>query len=112
MSLSPWSLSNGRVQVTPGEPANDCAVQERELPFSVGLERYIVAQFSAQIVEVASYVGHGDQRPVAVFGGEFAPIDRGGLSRCGGADNAGHRCNCNHQESDPFHKLLRTQLIK
>jgi hypothetical protein len=31
------------------------------------------------------------------------------MSRCGGrvGDNASHRCNCNQQESDSFHFLIR-----
>ena len=62
--------------VAPGEPGNDCAVRERKLPFPVGLDGYIVAQNGAQIVEVAFFVGHGDQPPVAVTGGNLDSEDR------------------------------------
>ena len=74
--------------VTPGEPGNDRAARERKLTFPEGLDRCVVAQNGAQIVEVAFFVGHGDQAPVAVSGGDFDSEDRGGLSiglsRCGG----------------------------
>src|SRR5437899_3283393 len=54
-------------------------VTVRKLPFSGGLDRYVVAQNGAQIVEVAFFVGHGDQPPVAVSGGDFDSEDRGRL---------------------------------
>jgi hypothetical protein len=93
--------------VTPVQSGNDCAVRERKLPFAVGLDRYIVAQNGTQTVEVAFFVGHGDQLPVAVSVRDFVHEDRGGLfiglSRCGGdvGDPAGQRCNGNQQDSDP-----------
>jgi len=49
------------------------AVRERTVPFPVGLDLHIVAQNGAQIVEVALFVGHGDQSPVAVSGGILTP---------------------------------------
>jgi len=68
-----------RRDVFPGEPGNNRAVRERRLPFSVGLDRYIVAQDGTYIFEVAFFVGHGDQPPVAISGGNFASGDRGRL---------------------------------
>jgi hypothetical protein len=53
--------------VTPGELGNDCPVRERKFPFPVGLDRYVVAENGAQIVEVAFFVSHRDQPPVAVI---------------------------------------------
>src|SRR5580693_2076891 len=98
-----------RRNVTPGQPGDDRAVRKRQLPFPVGLDRQIIAEKGSKIVEVAFFVGHGNQLPVAVSGGNFDSEDRGGffisVSRCGGRrnDNAGHRRNCNQQESDQFH---------
>jgi len=66
-----------QTDVTPGEPGNDGAVRERKLPFPGGIDRYVVAQNGAQIVELAFFVCHGDQFPVAVSGGDFDSEDRG-----------------------------------
>jgi len=30
--------------IAPGEPGDDCSVWERNLPFSIGLDRYVVTQ--------------------------------------------------------------------
>src|SRR5262245_60682893 len=93
--------------VTPVQGGNDSAVRVRELPFAVGLDRYIVAQNGTQTVEVAFFVGHGYQLPVAVSVGDFVHENRGGLFirlfRRGGdvGDPAGQRCNGNQQDSDP-----------
>src|SRR4029077_531775 len=101
--------------VTPGEPGNDSAVRVRKLPFPRGLDRYVVAQNGAQIAEVAFFVGHGDQPPVAISGGNFDSEDRGslsiGLSRYGGygGDHAGQRYNCTQQVSDPSHTVSSFQ---
>src|SRR5258708_7955068 len=87
---------------------NDVAIK---LPFPGGLDRYVVAQNGAQIVEVAFFVGHGDQPPLAISGGGFHSGDRSGLSvgwsRCGGhvGDHAGQRYNCNQHESNPSHTV-------
>jgi hypothetical protein len=94
-------------RVTPGEPGNDGAVRVRKLPFPAGFDRYVVAQNGAQVVEVAFFVGHGDQPPVAVSGRDFDSEDRGGLfiglSRCGShvGDHAGQRSNYNQHENKP-----------
>src|SRR6185436_2511481 len=98
-----------RRDVTIVQSCNDCALRERKLPFPVGLDRYIITQNGSETVEVAFFVGHGDQPPVAVSGGNFGYEDRGGLligvSRCGRreGDTAGQGCNCNQRENDPFH---------
>ena len=49
---------------------NDGAVWERERPFLKGIDRYIVAELSAQLVAFAWYeeVIQGDQFPIAVAG--------------------------------------------
>jgi hypothetical protein len=74
--------------VTPGKLGNDGAVREQQCPFPIGLDCYIVAQNGAQIIEVAFFVGHGDQPPVAVSEENFVYEDRGsllsGVFRCGG----------------------------
>ena len=49
-----------RRHVTVMQSGNDRAVWERDLPFSVGLDRQIVAQDGGKTVEVAFLVGHGD----------------------------------------------------
>jgi hypothetical protein len=64
----------------PAEPGNDCATGERRFSFPVGLDRNVVAQIGAQIVEVAFFLGHGDQPPVAVSERDFDSEDRGDLS--------------------------------
>jgi hypothetical protein len=43
-------------------------------------DRYVVAQNGAKIVEVAFFVSHGDQPPVAVPGGNTASEDRASLA--------------------------------
>jgi len=68
-----------RRDVTPREPGNDSAVRERNLSFPVGLDRHVIAQNGPQIVEFAFLVGHGDQLPIAVSGGDLNSIDRSGL---------------------------------
>src|SRR5712691_6688999 len=88
--------------VTIVQSGNDCAVREQELPFAVSLDRDIVAQNGSKTVKVAFFVGHGDQPPVAVSGGNFGYEDRRGflsrgVSRCPRREgnNAGQSCNCN-----------------
>src|ERR1700737_240133 len=96
---------------SPMKRGNDGAVWERERPFLKGLESYIVTELSAQLVGLAWYeeLVHGDHFPIAVSGGDFDSVDRGGvpigLSRCVGnvGDNSGKGCNCNQQKSDSFH---------
>src|SRR5947207_10711231 len=57
--------------VAPGEAGHNCAVRVRKLLVPRGLERYVVAQNGAQVVEAAFLVSHGDQPPLAVPGGNF-----------------------------------------
>jgi len=86
-----------RRDVTPGQPGNDRAVLKRKLALPIGVDRDIVAQNCAKIVEVGCFMGHGDQPPVAVAGRNFDSEDRSrlliGVFRFGGGegDNAGHR---------------------
>src|ERR1700731_2002102 len=67
-----------RRNMTPGESGNDCPVREWNLSFPIGLDSYVVAQNGAQIVEVAFFVSHGDQPPVAVSRGDIDREDRSG----------------------------------
>ena len=46
--------------------------------FAIGLDRYIVAQLGAQLVEIAFFVGHRDQIPVAVSRRDRYSVDRRG----------------------------------
>ena len=50
-------------------------VRKRKLPFPVGLDRYVVAEDGAQIIEVAFFMGHGDQPPVAIAVRKFSTED-------------------------------------
>jgi hypothetical protein len=56
---------------------NDGAVGERERPFLEGLDRYIVAELSAQLLAHAGEMEllHGDQLPIAVSGGDLDAIE-------------------------------------
>ncbi len=78
-------------------------------PFPVGLDRYVIAQNGPQIVEAAFFVGHGDQPPVAVSGGNFDAKDRGAfvIGASGSVwrygDGACRRHGCEHQQRDRFH---------
>ena len=61
---------------------NDCAVREREYPFPIGLDGYLIAQLGAQLFEVACReAAHGDQLPVAVAGWNCDAVDRGGITQ-------------------------------
>ena len=57
-----------RRKIAPGEACDDCAVRERQLPLTVCLDRYIVAEKGAKIVEIAFFVRDRDQLPVAISG--------------------------------------------
>jgi hypothetical protein len=48
-------------------------VRVRKLSFC--LDRYIVAQNGRETVEVALFMGHGDQPPVAASSGNFSDED-------------------------------------
>jgi len=73
-------------------------------------DRHIVAQNGANAVQVAFFVGDGDQPPLAISGGKFDPEDRrrraaglpGRLGRIG--HHAGQRCCCHQAENDPSHR--------
>src|SRR5271163_1856982 len=117
MSAGEWNVQNFvvvlRRDATPMNCGNDGAVRERERPFLKGLDRYVVADLSAQLLAHTREMElfHGDQLPVAVSGRDFDSVYRGdlfisGSSRTGGeGDNTSHGCNCNHQEGNPFHKF-------
>jgi hypothetical protein len=61
--------------VAPGEPGDDRAVGVWKRRFPGGLDRYVVAENGADIVETSFFVGHGNQSPVAVSGTNFAAED-------------------------------------
>src|SRR5271165_5119721 len=87
--------------ITPGEACDGGAVRERQLSLAVCLDRYIVAEKGAKIVEIAFFVGHRNQLPVAVSGRNCDCGNRislsigasGGMSHID--DHANYRCNCN-----------------
>ncbi len=67
-----------RRDVTVVQSGNDRAVREWKLPLAVGLDRHIVAQNGSKAVQVAFFVGDGDQPPVSVSGRNSCYEDRGG----------------------------------
>src|SRR6185369_9507692 len=90
---------------------DDRAVREWELPGAVGLDRDIVAQNRSKTVKVAFFMGHRDQPPVAVSGGNVGHEDRRGLlsrgvSRCPRREghDAGQSGHGNQPEHEPFHR--------
>src|ERR1700722_3814181 len=91
------------------QSSNDCAIRERELPFAIGFDRYVVAQDGTQTVEVSCFMGRGNPLPVAVsvrnFGNEVRCSFAIRASWRGGdeGDKAGHGDNCNPEECDVFH---------
>src|SRR5271165_581143 len=66
-----------RRNASPMNSGNNGAVWERDRSFLKGLDRYIVAELGAQLVGLAWYqeLGHGDQFPIAVSGGDLDPVD-------------------------------------
>src|SRR4051812_17137572 len=60
-----------RRYVTPCQPGNDRALRKRKRPISISLDRYVIPQNGANIVELAFFVGHGDQLPVSVSRGNI-----------------------------------------
>jgi hypothetical protein len=96
--------------VTIVQGGNDCAVRERGLSFAVSFDRDFVAQNGSKTVKVAFFMGHGDQPPVAVSGGNFGYVDRRGLLSggvsgcpCDQSNDTGQNCNCN-QQGESFHR--------
>src|SRR4029453_19161774 len=97
--------------VTIVQSGNDCALRKRELPVAVSLDRDIVAQNGSKTVKVAIFMGHRDQPPVAVSGGDLGYEDRRGLLGRGVSrgprregNDAGQSCNCSQQECESFHR--------
>src|SRR4029077_15130826 len=95
--------------VTPGEPGNDRAVRERKLSFPGSPDRKVVTQNCAQVVEIALFVGHGDQFPVTISGGNFYTEDwrcfvfgMPGRERQGRKNGQRDR-DCEYQHREPFH---------
>ena len=65
-----------RRDITPREPGNNCAVRERKCSISIRLDRYVVAENGAYIVETALFMGYGNQSPIAVTRWKFAAEDK------------------------------------
>jgi hypothetical protein len=53
------------------QSGDNSAVGEWKLPLAIGLDRYIVAQYGTNAVQLACFVGDGDPPPVPVSGGDF-----------------------------------------
>ena len=70
-----------RWNVLPMYCRNDRAVRERNRSLAIGFDRDIVAQLGAQIVEIAFFVGYGDQLPIAVIRGGILTPKIGAASR-------------------------------
>src|SRR5580704_4032360 len=99
---------------------NDRAIRERPSSIAEGLDRNIVAQFGAQLLEITSTTGQllagqlldRDQVPVTISLRELDPIDRRGLAarlaraRSGDGDRAGEHANPDQRENNPSHGLL------
>jgi hypothetical protein len=90
--------------------SNEGAIRERQLPFAVGLERYIVGEDSTKAVEIAFFVGHGNPLPIAVPVRNFGDVGRGGwfIHMCWRGDDkndkAGDCCSSDHEEGEAFHR--------
>jgi len=56
------------------------AVGIRELAVAEGLERHIIRQNGADAVEVAFFVGYGDELPVSISGRNFDSVNWGSLA--------------------------------
>jgi hypothetical protein len=88
----------------------DCAVRKRKFPFPEGVDGYIIAQEGTQTIEVACFMGRGNPLSVAVSVRNFGNEVRGSFPVCvpwcrrNEGDKSGHRCNCNQEECEGFHK--------
>src|SRR5271166_5071447 len=93
---------------------NDRAIRERQSPITEGLDRNIIAQLGAQLLE-SSRSGQlldRDQAPVPKSLRELDPVDGRSLAvrlsgdRSGGRDYAGEHANPKKRENNPSHDLL------
>src|SRR5208283_3104328 len=90
---------------------NDRAIRERQSPIAEGLDRNIVAQLGAQLLESSCSCQEldRDQAPVTKSLRELDPVDGRSLTlrlsgdRSGGGDCAGERANPNERENNQFH---------
>ena len=86
------------------------ALGEGARPCPIGLDRSVVAQDGADVVEFAFFTRHGDQAPVPVSAWEVAFRDRAcvfmrdsrGQDRAANHARQAYNCNCNHQQSRWF----------
>src|ERR1700722_10034896 len=73
--------------VFPSQTGNNCSIWKWKLCFPKSLDRLIVAQDGANIVEIACLVGYGDQFPVPVSSrNSYLVVRRSffvGVSSCG-----------------------------
>src|SRR5271166_2844455 len=90
---------------------NDRAIRERQSPIAEGLDRNIVAQLGAQLLEssCSCQLLDRDQAPVTKSLRELDPVDGRSLAvrlsrdRSGGGDCAGEHANPNERENNQFH---------
>ena len=68
-----------RRDVVPGYPCNDRAVWEWKPLFAICLDRRIIAQNGAYIVEAACLVSYANQLPLAISGGNCNTVNRSTL---------------------------------
>src|SRR5262249_21093220 len=66
-----------------GYSANDRAFRERKVAFPICLDRYVVPDNGANIVEITRFVGHRDHLPVTISGGYFRDEDGRALFHSG-----------------------------
>ena len=98
-----------RRNVPPGQPRNHGSVRKGKRSFPIGLDRNVVPQDGAKIIQVARLVRHGDQSPIAVPGRNLDHRGRNSLSvslsRSADRESGhapSHYCNGYQQESDSF----------
>src|SRR5262249_7471744 len=98
--------------VAPRDPRNDGAVRKWKRSGAIRLDRDVVPKDGAQVVEIAFFVGDGDQPPVTVPGRNLRDENRCtlslGMSRhgCDGGDHADNGGTWSQPASDSFHTAV------
>src|SRR3954469_24158297 len=87
-----------RGDVFPSQSSDDRAVREGARSIFIGLDRDVVSENGAKIVEAACFVSHADHLPVAIAGrypdaenGRGLVVAASGGERCQSAGICGHR---------------------
>ena len=101
-----------RRDVFPRYSGNDGAVWKWKPVFAIRLDRHIITQNGADIVEAAFFVGHGDQLPIAIPVWDLLHEDgRGIFLGCHGRQNRhraeGRSRKANCSERDLLHFEVR-----